>query len=131
MKIKESSRAVLAGVFVGVNRNFSITVTSAGTKKTGVTIKMRLTAVCYTAAVAQATDLPKGLCVSLSRTSMPVLISVCLIMYALRKPADDIARKDVAAFSHVSLAPLAFFNAFADNFLRPNPTVMALDAATA
>ena len=58
MKIRESSRAVLLKVRVGVIRIFSINVVRAGTKKTGVTIKMRLTAVCYTAAVAQATDLP-------------------------------------------------------------------------
>ena len=93
-------------------------------------MKMRLVAVCYTAAVAQALDLPMGLSVSLSSTSIPDLISVCLIMYALRKPADDIARNAVAAFSHVSLAPFAFFNIPADNFLRPKPTQMALDAAT-
>ena len=56
--IRESSKAFLAGVRVGVIPIFSINVVRIGTIKTGVTIKMRLVAVYYTAAVAQALDLP-------------------------------------------------------------------------
>ena len=52
------------------------------------------------------------------------------MMYALRKPAEATAVKDVSAFNHISLAPFALANGFAINFLRPKPTTQALDAAT-
>ena len=52
------------------------------------------------------------------------------MMYALRKPADATAVKDVMAFNQISLAPLAPANGLAINFLRPSPTMQALDAAT-
>ena len=61
---------------------------------------------------------------------MPVLISVYRMMYALRKPADATAVKDVMAFNQISFAPLAPANGLAINFLRPSPTMQALDAAT-
>ena len=66
----------MAGLVVGVSLAFSIPTRIAGGINMGKTRKMRLIAVCSTATFAHFYDLPKGSPVVLSRTSIPVFISV-------------------------------------------------------
>ena len=104
--------------------------TKGGTKIV-VTRKMRDTAVCITAFLATAYDLPIGSRVSLSSTSMPFLISLILIKNALRNPAEATAQKLLSAFRKISRLPVEFAS-WAEIILRmPRPTPIADDVAIA
>ena len=84
---------------------FSRATRIVGTQKIVVTRNIRLTAVYITATLAHFWDLPSGSPVVLSRTSIPVLISVCRMKYALRKPALATAKKELRALRKTSLLP--------------------------
>ena len=115
----------MAALFVGVSLAFSIPTRMAGGMNMGTTRKMRLMAVWSTATFAQFYDLPRGSPVVLSRTSIPVFISVCRMKYAFRKPALETAKKELSALRKTRRLPLADASCPPMAFLMPRPTPMA------
>ena len=114
---------------MGIMWAFSSAIRKKGGTKIVVTRKMRDMAVCITAFLATACDLPIGSRVSLLRTSMPFLISLILMKNALRNPAEATAQKLLSALRKISRLPVEFASWAESNFRMPRPTPIAEDVA--